>query len=170
MMAQQAAMTDQTLHVYTDGSALGNPGPGGWAYIITDHKGNVQHTHAGSENHTTNNRMEITAVAYALHSLEYLSICDDEVSPIVLYCDSEYVVKAITEWRKDWEAKGWKTSKRKPIRNLDLLKPVFDAVDRMPQVSFQWVRGHAGNPLNETVDTLARAEAEKVRLGLPANP
>lgn len=156
--------TETTLHVYTDGSALGNPGPGGWAYIITDHKGNVQHTNVGSENHTTNNQMELTA------AIEAMKVLPADV-PAVLYSDSQYVVKGATEWRTSWEAKGWKGSQGKPIANMNLWQELYALHDSLALVSFQWVRGHAGNPLNETVDRLARAEAEKARLGVgPRRP
>ena len=153
-----------TRHVYTDGSSLGNPGYGGWAFIITDQDGKVIDTRTGSNPHTTNNRQELTAVIEALKTMRALSTH----VPTVLYCDSEYVVKGATEWRTNWEAKGFKGTKNKPIANLELWQELYALHDQLPNVSFQWVRGHAGNPLNETVDTLARAEAEMVRLSLCA--
>lgn len=165
------------LSIYADGSSLGNPGPGGWAFIITDDQnGKVIETKIGSVPHTTNNRMELTAAIEALKALSTNPpnvLYDDLMRrEAVIYCDSQYVVKGATEWRTNWEAKGFKGTKNKPIANLELWQELYalhdslQASDQLPNVSFQWVRGHAGNPLNETVDTLARAEAEMVRLSL----
>lgn len=160
-------MTNKTkLHIYADGSSLNNPGYGGWAYIITDETGKVIETKTGSVPHTTNNRMELTAAIEALKALQALSANAPTVlyDEAIIYCDSQYVVKGATEWRTNWEAKGYKGSQGKPIANLDMWKELYALHDTLPSVTFEWVRGHAGTPLNETVDTLARAEAEKLRL------
>lgn len=145
---------------YADGSALGNPGPGGWAVVIVDGADGSTRPLMGAEDHTTNNRMELTAATEALRALP-------ADVPSVLFCDSEYVVKGATVWRRDWERRGWKGSSGKPVANLDLWQALYGVLDTRPHADIRWVRGHAGDPLNETVDRLARAEAEKRKLAPP---
>lgn len=143
---------------YADGSALGNPGPGGWACVVLCEDGRARSL-SGGEDHTTNNRMELTAAIEALRALP-------ADVPSVLHLDSEYVVKGATVWRKGWERKGWRGPSGKPVANIDLWQALYAAADARPQAAFKWVRGHAGDELNETVDRLARAEAEKRKLAL----
>jgi ribonuclease HI len=151
-------LTD-TYVVYADGSSLHNPGPAGWAVLIIRPDGSREAL-VGSEAQATNNAMELRAAIEALHALP------QDASGVIL-CDSEYVVKGVTEWRRAWEARGWRNSKGQPVANADLWQALFKLSDERPGVRFKWVRGHAGDDGNELVDTLARAEAEKVRAGLP---
>ncbi|WP_374251743.1 ribonuclease H [Xanthobacter sp.] len=143
---------------YADGSALDNPGPGGWAAVIVAADG-TQLTLSGGEDHTTNNRMELTAATEALRALP-------ADVPSVLHLDSQYVVKGATIWRKGWERRGWKNSAGKPVANPDLWQVLYAVLDTRPMATLKWVRGHAGNRLNEIVDRLARAEAEKRKLAV----
>ncbi|MFG1418302.1 ribonuclease H [Xanthobacter sp. V0B-10] len=138
---------------YADGSAIDNPGPGGWAAVIVTEDG----THlplTGGEDRTTNNRMELMAATEALRALP-------ADVPSVLHLDSQYVVKGATVWRDGWERKGWRGSAGKPVANRDLWQALYAVLDTRPLAAFKWVRGHAGDRLNETVDRLAKAEAEK---------
>lgn len=147
---------------YADGSALGNPGPGGWAAVVLADDGSVRPL-SGAEDHTTNNRMELTAAIAALEALP-------ADVPSVLHLDSEYVVKGATVWRSGWERRGWRSSAGKAVANLDLWQALYTTADARPLASFKWVRGHAGDDLNETVDRLARAEAERRKLALRSRP
>lgn len=149
-------MTPDTIIGHADGSALGNPGPAGWAAILAYPDGS-RRTLSGSEGHSTNNRMELMAATQALAGVE------DDV-PFVLFLDSEYVVRGATVWRPRWEAKGWRNANNKPVANRDLWERLFEVLDARPLAALNWVRGHAGNELNEVVDKLARAEAERRRL------
>ncbi|RAI44797.1 ribonuclease HI [Rhodoplanes roseus] len=148
--------TNTSTTAFADGSCLGNPGPGGWACIITDPTGTTR-TLSGGEPDTTNNRMELTAATTALGAM-----ADD--APAVLFLDSEYVVRGAREWRPQWERRGWRNANRKPVANADLWRALFALVDARPLVELRWLRGHAGDAGNEAVDRIARAEAEKVRL------
>lgn len=167
-------MTATEIQIYTDGSCINNPGPGGWAFIITDQDGNTLLSDAGGETHTTNNQMEMWAVHRALNTLEngrlFHALPPDV--PAVLFSDSEYVINGLTKWRANWEAKGMKNGKNKPVKNVTLWKILYDQADKVSDVSFQWVRGHANNPFNETVDTLAQAESGKMKVGIgkPSGP
>jgi len=148
-----------TFTVYADGSSLHNPGPAGWAVLII-HPGGSRTALAGSEAQATNNQMELRA------AVEALQVLPRDASGI-LCCDSEYVVNGVTIWRKGWEMRGWRNSKGQPVANAEIWRTLHALSDERPGIRFQWVRGHAGNSGNELVDTLARAEAEKVRAGLP---
>ncbi|WP_230531779.1 ribonuclease H family protein [Microvirga roseola] len=148
-----------TYVVYADGSSLHNPGPAGWAVLIIQPDGRRE-TLVGSEALATNNAMELRAAIEALNALP-----QDAYG--IIHCDSEYVVKGVTEWRRGWEARRWRNSKGQPVANAGLWQILFKLSDEHPSVRFQWVRGHAGDEGNELVDTLARTEAEKVRSGLP---
>jgi ribonuclease HI len=135
------------VHVFSDGACSGNPGPGGWAYLIR--WGKVEKENSGGEAHTTNNRMELTAAARALQSLT--RPCD-----VVVHTDSQYVVKGITEWIHGWRRKGWKNSQGKPVENRDLWEELF-AATQPHTIKWLWVKGHAGHAENERVDALAVA-------------
>lgn len=152
--------TTTTLHAYADGSSLGNPGPSGWAYII-QHPDGRQESGTGGEAHSTNNRQEITAATRALLAL-HAGI------PALVFCDSQIVIKGANEWRQGWEARGWKNAQRKPVANQDLWEKLFAACDARPLARLEWVKGHAGNPLNEAVDALANAEAQRWKARLDA--
>jgi ribonuclease HI len=132
------------MEVYTDGSCLGNPGPGGWAAI------GPQFSISGGSPHTTNNIMELTAV---IRCLEHTG----NSSSITIYTDSCYVKNGITKWILNWRKNGWKSSKGEDIKNRELWIQLDDL--NSPQVTWKWVRAHNGNPQNEAVDKLARKEA-----------
>lgn len=144
-----------TIVVYTDGSAIGNPGPGGYGVVIQRHPESPALELSGSYGHTTNNRMEMTAVIKALQALQETS------SPVVVHSDSRYVVDALTKgWAAGWEKRGWKRSNGQPALNPDLWEQLLPLV-RSLDVRFVWVRGHSGNPLNERCDELANTAARQ---------
>ena len=132
--------------IYTDGACRGNPGPGGWGALLRF--GRHEKELSGSEKETTNNRMELRAAVEALKALKQPCRVD-------FYTDSEYMRRGITEWLKNWKARGWKTAGKKPVKNQDLWHALDDAV-RDHEVKWHWVRGHAGHRENERVDKLAR--------------
>lgn len=141
--------------VYTDGACSGNPGPGGWAWAIAPRG---DHSDSGAEPATTNQRMELLAVLSALRTL------GGEPGPIEVVSDSQYVVKCFTEgWWEGWLRRGWKNSQRAPVANRDLWEPLIAIVRERGDVSFRWVRGHTGDPMNELVDALAVAAIQHVR-------
>lgn len=131
--------------IYTDGACKGNPGPGGWGAWLSS--GGHDKELFGGERETTNNRMELTAPIEALASLK--RSCD-----VVVYLDSEYVRKGITEWITNWQRRGWKTADGKPVKNADLWQRL-DALRKLHSVDWRWVKGHAGDPGNERADMLA---------------
>lgn len=133
------------VEIYTDGACRGNPGPGGWGAVLR-YKG-VEKQLYGFEDHTTNNRMELLA---AISALETLS----RDCQVALTTDSQYVMKGITEWIKNWKRRGWMTAEKKPVKNVDLWQRLDQAVSRH-QVTWHWVRGHNGHPENELADQLA---------------
>jgi ribonuclease HI len=140
------------VKIFTDGACSGNPGPGGWGVLLS--YGLHEKELSGSESETTNNRMELTAALKSLQALK--NPCQVE-----FYTDSEYLRKGITEWMANWKRKGWKTSRKKPVKNQDLWREL-DAVIQTHQIEWHWVRGHAGQRENERVDRLARAAIPKV--------
>jgi ribonuclease HI len=142
------------ITVYTDGSALGNPGPGGYGVVIQTVNGKTHEFSQGYQ-HTTNNRMEMVAVITALETLK-----DNPKATITVHSDSQYVINGITKgWAKGWRKRGWKKSDGKPALNPDLWGLMLDLVDLFPKLTFKWVRGHAGNTLNERADVLATTAA-----------
>ena len=133
--------------IYTDGACKGNPGPGGWGVYLRS--GSVEKDLCGGEAQTTNNRMELTAVIEALKALK-------RPCQVLIYMDSEYVRKGITEWLPGWKARGWKTAAKQPVKNVDL----WQALDALVgagghDIDWRWVKGHAGDPGNERADALA---------------
>ncbi|HET7664217.1 MAG TPA: ribonuclease HI [Rhodanobacteraceae bacterium] len=142
------------VDIFTDGACLGNPGPGGWAALLRS-KGREKLL-AGGEQHTTNNRMELSAAIMALEALK-------RACRINLTTDSRYVMQGIEDWLPRWRARGWRTADGKPVKNQDLWQRLSTAVDAH-QVSWHWVKGHAGHVENERVDKAARAEAEKFKV------
>jgi ribonuclease HI len=138
------------VEIYTDGACSGNPGPGGWGAILRygDHEKEMN----GGESETTNNRMEMMAVIESLSALK--KSCD-----VDLYTDSTYVKDGVTKWMDGWKKKGWKTAAKKPVKNQDLWERIDSEIIRH-NVTWHWVKGHAGHPENERADELAR-------LGIP---
>ena len=140
------------LVIYTDGACKGNPGPGAWAWAVAP-AGEPHGT--GGEPQTTNQRMEIHAVLDALRT--YRSLADDhgQPMPIEIVSDSTYVVNCFRDrWWAKWERNGWRNSKKEPVANVDLWKPLIELV-QAGDVSFRWVKGHSGDPMNDLVDRLA---------------
>ncbi|TYB90316.1 ribonuclease HI [Oceaniovalibus sp. ACAM 378] len=140
------------ITAYTDGACSGNPGPGGWgALLIARDGGSVlkQRELSGGERDTTNNRMELLGAINALESLS-------RPSEITVITDSAYVKNGVTTWIHGWKRNGWRTSQKKPVKNEDLWRRLDEAQQRH-QVSWEWVKGHAGHPENEKADELARA-------------
>lgn len=141
------------VEIYTDGACKGNPGPGGWGVVLKS--GTLEKELFGGELATTNNRMEMTAVIEALAALK--KPCE-----VTLYLDSEYVRKGITEWVKGWKARGWITSTKQPVKNVDLWQKLDALVcGSGHKIDWRWVRGHAGNPGNERADALANKGVDK---------
>jgi ribonuclease HI len=132
--------------IHTDGACSGNPGPGGWGAIIRD-GGKITEI-KGGEAATTNNRMELLAAISALESLP-------DNTPAELHTDSQYLRDGITQWLHNWKKNGWRTSDKKPVKNVDLWKRLEAAAERH-QVAWHWVRGHVGHDENERADELAR--------------
>ena len=139
--------------MFTDGSCLGNPGPGGWGTILRF--GDVEKELSGGEKDTTNNRMELLAVIRGLESLK-------RPVTVEVYTDSTYVRDGITKWIHNWKRNGWKTAAKKPVKNDDLWRLLDEQMQRH-DVTLHWVKGHAGHPENERADDLARGEAEITR-------
>ena len=139
------AIKKPQVTIYTDGACKGNPGPGGWGAWLSS--GGHDKELFGGERETTNNRMELMAPIEALASLK--RSCD-----VVVYLDSEYVRKGITEWIINWQRRGWKTADGKPVKNADLWQRL-DALRKLHTVDWRWVKGHAGDPGNERADMLA---------------
>lgn len=140
------------IEIFTDGACLGNPGPGGWAYLLR--YGAHQKIDSGHEVDTTNNRMELKAVIEALHALS--KSCE-----IDLFTDSEYVRKGITQWVHSWQKNGWRTAQKQPVKNQDLWEELLK-LSKMHTMQWHWVKGHSGHPENEQVDEAARIAAQKV--------
>lgn len=140
------------VKIYTDGACRGNPGPGGWGVLLI-FKGKQKELFGG-ENPTTNNRMEMTAAIKALQSLK-------KPCQVDLYTDSQYLRKGITEWVENWKQRGWKTASRKPVKNVDLWKSLDTAIQQH-QISWHWVKGHAGNHGNEAADRLANQGVDQL--------
>ena len=131
--------------IYTDGACSGNPGPGGWGAVLR--YGDTVRELKGGEPLTTNNRMELTAATEALNALK--RPCDVE-----LHTDSQYVKNGLTTWIKGWKKNGWRTSDKKPVKNVELWQALDEAVARH-KINWHWVKGHAGDEWNERADTLA---------------
>jgi ribonuclease HI len=138
--------------VYTDGSCLGNPGPGGWAVLGPDFK------LSGGQDNTTNNIMEMTAVVMALEEC-----IERKIGSVTIFTDSNYVKNGITSWIKKWKLNGWKTSTRTAVKNKDLWVKIDQLSQEISNVEWKWVRAHSGQTQNELVDTMARQEATKIK-------
>ena len=145
--ARPAGETRRRVTVYTDGACSGNPGPGGWGAILV--YGGAEKELCGGEAMTTNNRMELTAACAALEALTRPCAVD-------LWTDSQYVKGGITGWIHGWKRNGWKTADKKPVKNADLWERL-EAARAKHEVTWHWVKGHAGYDMNERADALARA-------------
>ncbi len=138
------------IKIYTDGSCLENPGNGGWAAIINNN-GNIKKI-SGSEKNTTNNRMELSATINALKDI----VTKDEIH---IFTDSQYVKLGITEWINTWVKNDWKTAKKEDVKNKDLWIDLYK-LNKSLNVKWNWIKAHAGDPLNEEVDLLAKKAAK----------
>lgn len=136
-----------TVEVWTDGACSGNPGPGGWGAILTYN--GVEKELSGGEQLTTNNRMELMAAIAALEALK-------RPCTVALHTDSQYLRQGITGWIHGWKKNGWKTADKKPVKNAELWQRLETALGRH-KIEWKWVKGHAGDEMNERADALARA-------------
>ena len=140
------------LFAYTDGACSGNPGPGGWGALLIARDGETivkERELKGGEAETTNNRMELMAAITALETLA-------KPSTLTVVTDSSYVKDGITKWMFGWKKNGWKTAAKKPVKNVELWQRLDEATKRH-EITWEWVKGHAGHPENERADELARA-------------
>ena len=142
------------VNIWTDGACSGNPGPGGWGVILVA----GEHTKElfGGEADTTNNRMELMAAISALEALK--KPCE-----VTLHIDSQYVRQGITQWIHGWKKNGWKTADKKPVKNAELWLRLDEAAKRH-RIDWQWVKGHAGDVMNERADQLARDGVKQARM------
>ena len=152
-------MTPEVV-IYTDGACSGNPGPGGWGAVLM-FRGKEKEI-CGGEPATTNNRMELTAAIEALTALT-------RPCKVELHTDSQYVRTGITEWLPGWKARGWRTASKAPVKNDDLWKRL-DVARQRHEVDWRWVKGHAGNELNERADALAQKGLEEALAQGQAKP
>lgn len=144
-------MSDKVI-IYTDGACRGNPGPGGWGVLLLF--GDHEKTLYGSEQKTTNNRMELKAAIEALKALR-------RGCRIELYTDSQYLRNGVLQWMDNWKRKDWKTANRKPVKNRDLWEALDDLLGRH-EISWHWVRGHTGDAGNERADQLANQAIDEL--------
>jgi len=144
-----------TVEVWTDGACSGNPGPGGWGAILTYN--GVEKELSGGEAQTTNNRMELMAAISALEALK-------RPCTVALHTDSQYLRQGITGWIHGWKKNGWKTADRKPVKNAELWQRLETALGRH-KIEWKWVKGHAGDEMNERADALARAGMAPFKAG-----
>ena len=151
-------MSSNEIVIYTDGGCSGNPGPGGWGVVVI-YNGQARQL-SGGEHHTTNNRMELMAAINALSIVVNTEVFKG--LPVTVNIDSQYVKNGITSWIKGWKAKGWCTSDKKPVKNQDLWEKL-DALNSSLNVTWNWVKGHAGVQYNEVCDQLCQEEIEKHR-------
>ena len=138
-------MQDPEVMIYTDGACKGNPGPGGWGVLMI--AGENRRELCGGEPATTNNRMELKAAIEALRALK-------RPTRVRLFTDSKYVMQGIETWIHGWKQNGWRTSDKKPVKNMDLWQ-ALDALAAQQQVEWRWVKGHSGDPGNERADALS---------------
>lgn len=146
------------VELHTDGACSGNPGPGGWAFILKHPSSGKSIERFGGERDTTNNRMELQAVIEGLTALKSPSLVD-------LYSDSQYVLKGLKEWMPQWKKRGWRTADKKPVKNQELWEQL-DGLKGTHDIRFHWIKGHNEHPENERCDALAvraRDEASAAR-------
>jgi ribonuclease HI len=145
------------VELYTDGACSGNPGPGGWAYILRHRASNSEREDSGGEARTTNNRMELMAVIRGLTALTRPSRVD-------VYSDSQYVLNGLESWMDGWKKKGWRTASKAPVKNRDLWERL-DELRQEHELSYHWIRGHNEHPENERADKLAVAARDRAAAG-----
>jgi ribonuclease HI len=141
------------VDIWTDGACSGNPGPGGWGTVLSA-KGTIKEL-SGGEADTTNNRMELMAAIAGLESLRRPCLVE-------LHTDSQYLRNGVISWMHGWKRNGWRTADKKPVKNIDLWQRLDEAI-KPHQITWTWVKGHAGNPMNERCDELARAAIDTLR-------
>jgi ribonuclease HI len=146
---------ESRVDIWTDGACKGNPGPGGWGALLR--QGPHEKELYGGQAGTTNNRMELLAVIQALKALK-------RRCTVVVHTDSQYVQKGMSEWLVNWKRRDWRTADKKPVKNADLWQEL-DALVAQHDLSWRWVRGHAGDPGNERADQLANKGVEQIRAG-----
>ncbi len=156
-MTKRTAGFAAEVVLYTDGGCSGNPGPGGWAYILRHPKTGKELERSGGERETTNNRMEITAVIEGLRAL-------NSPSAVEIVTDSTYVGQGLTEWMSKWKSRGWRLPGNKPVKNIDLWQEL-DRLAGRHTIKFTHVRGHTGHPENERCDALAVAAYQQFLRG-----
>jgi len=151
VVPDEVRLNQNAFALYTDGACRGNPGPGSYGYIVQNHEGSIVKEMAAHSEHTTNNKMELTAIIEGLKSLR------EEVTPmhsIHVFTDSKYAVDGMKSWIIGWKKRGWKKADKKSPENLELWQSL-DELQHIANVSFSWVKGHSGHPQNEYVDALA---------------
>jgi len=155
----------ESLAFFCDGACRGNPGPGAWAAMAQNKKGEVIYEASGTEFNTTNNRMELMAAIFCLHAVSNFEEENDWTSPphIFVYSDSRYVVDGLENWVKSWKSRGWKKADNRPPENIDLWKELDQLKESIPNVKFIWVKGHDGHPQNEYVDYLANMALDEAK-------
>jgi ribonuclease HI len=141
------AATKPQVELYTDGACSGNPGPGGWAYILALPDNGVRSDDSGGDPATTNNRMELISVIQGLNALDRPCVVD-------LYSDSQYVTRGLSEWLDQWKSKGWRRRGNAPVKNLDLWQEL-DRLREVHELRCHWIRGHSDHPENEQCDRMA---------------
>ncbi len=148
---------EKILKIYTDGACLGNPGNGGFAWIII--RNSIEYRHSEAQTNTTNNRMELMAVISALKFFDSNKTSDTKYK-IEIYTDSQYLANAINKgWLNSWQKNGWKTSNKQPVKNQDLWNQLIPLLEKY-DIVFHWVRGHSGDIFNEQVDQMANDAAK----------
>lgn len=141
------------VELYTDGACSGNPGPGGWAFVLRHPASKSEREASGGDPATTNNRMELTAVIEGLEALT-------RPSGVAVFSDSQYVLKGLESWLDAWIKRGWKTASKQPVKNEDLWRRL-DELRKKHRLTFHWVKGHAGHPINERCDEMAVFERDR---------
>ena len=146
------------MKVYTDGSSRGNPGPGGWGVVAVDDNDEVVFCYGEQEEQTTNNRMELRAIAYAFYKfgVKKSAAAGDEIPDI--YSDSSYAVNTLTSWMFSWAQNNWIKSDKKVPENLDIIKPMYDYWQKGYRMKLHKIKGHAGYEFNELADQIAKGE------------
>jgi ribonuclease HI len=152
---RERAVSESIVEIFTDGACRGNPGPGGWGVLLR--RGEHERELSGAEAETTNNRMELLAAIEALRALT-------KPSKVRITTDSQYVRQGITGWIKRWQANGWKTAQKQPVKNQDLWV-ALDSLAALHQVQWCWVKGHSGHPENERADAIANAAIDALLNG-----